>query len=284
MYNSDMVLYFVNSYLSTQLPPENMLDTNCRTDYNKLRHLILIDKNFGKNASIIQEIITQGETVGRIKESFPAVEIAQTDNFKSLLFYYGMLTIAGTRGPMLQLTIPNQVVREQLYGYLADAYRTAGHMDLDVDELNQLMYGMAYSREWESYLQYIATRLKEQSSIREFMEGEAHVKGFLLSYMGMNSYYITMPEYEMNKGFSDFYLIPNLPQLPDMPYSYAIEVKYCPRDAKDAEVEKLLEDARMQLAQYVACPKVQEKKGTTEIIAIALVFRGWDLVKFKQIS
>ena len=34
MYNSDMVLYFVNSYLSTQLPPENMLDTNCRTDYN----------------------------------------------------------------------------------------------------------------------------------------------------------------------------------------------------------------------------------------------------------
>ena len=71
MYNSDMVLYFVNSYLSTQLPPENMLDTNCRTDYNKLRHLILIDKNFGKNASIIQEIITQGETVGRIKESSP---------------------------------------------------------------------------------------------------------------------------------------------------------------------------------------------------------------------
>lgn len=195
-----------------------------------------------------------------------------------------MLTIAGTRGPMLQLTIPNQVVREQLYGYLADAYRTAGHMNLDVDELNQLMYGMAYSREWESYFQYIATRLKEQSSIREFMEGEAHVKGFLLSYMGMNSYYITMPEYEMNKGFSDFYLIPNLPQLPDMPYSYAIKVKYCPRDAKDAEVEKLLEDAGIQLAQYVACPKVQEKKGTTEIIAIALVFRGWDLVKFKQIS
>ena len=150
--------------------------------------------------------------------------------------------------------------------------------------VRKLMYGMAYSREWESYFQYIATRLKEQSSIREFMEGEAHVKGFLLSYMGMNSYYITMPEYEMNKGFSDFYLIPNLPQLPDMPYSYAIEVKYCPRDAKDAEVEKLLEDAGIQLAQYVACPKVQEKKGTTEIIAIALVFRGWDLVKFKQIS
>lgn len=93
-----------------------------------------------------------------------------------------------------------------------------------------------------------------------------------------------MPEYEMNKGFSDFYMIPNLPQLPDMPYSYAIEVKYCHRDSKDAEVEQLLEDAKVQLARYAACPKVQAGKGTTKIVAIALVFRGWDLVKFVRVN
>ncbi len=120
--------------------------------------------------------------------------------------------------------------------------------------------------------------------IREFMEGEAHVKGFLLSYMGMNSYYMTFPEYEMNKGFSDFFMQPNLYQLPDMPYSYVIEVKYCPRDADDAEIEKLLEDAKVQLNRYVECPKVQEGKGTTEVIKIALVFRGWDLEKFVRVT
>lgn len=283
MYNSDMVLYFINSYLSRKNPPEQMLDSNVRTDYNKLRHLIKVDKSFGKNASVIQEIITQGGTFGMIKDSFPAVEIAKTDNFKSLLFYYGMLTVSGSKGPMLQFSIPNQVVREQLYGYLADAYRSAGHLDLDVDELNQLMYGMAYLLEWENYFRYIADQLKAQSSIREFMEGEAHVKGFLLSYMGLNSYYMTFPEYEMNKGFSDFYMQPNLAQLPDMPYSYAIEVKYCHRDAGDAEMEKLLEDARGQLTRYAECPKVQAGKGTTEVIKIALVFRGWDLVRFVRI-
>lgn len=284
LYNSDMVLYFVNTYLSHKMPPRNMIDSNVRTDYNKLRHLIRVDKSFGKNASVIQEVITKGGTFGIIKDSFPAVEIAKTDNFKSLLFYYGMLTISGSRGPMLQFSIPNQVVREQLYGYLADAYRSAGHLDLDVDELNQLMYGMAYLCEWENYFQYIADQLKAQSSIREFMEGEAHVKGFLLSYMGMNSYYMTFPEYEMNKGFSDFFMQPNLYQLPDMPYSYVIEVKYCPRDAADAEIEKLLEDAQVQLTRYAECPKVQEGKGTTEVIKIALVFRGWDLEKFVRVT
>lgn len=283
MYNSDMVLYFVNSYLSRKMPPRNMLDSNVRTDYNKLRHLIKVDKSFGKNASVIQEIITLGGTFGVIKDSFPAVEIAKTDNFKSLLFYYGMLTFDHIEMGDLFLGIPNQVVREQLYGYLADVYKDVASLELDVSDLNQLMKRMAYLLEWENYFQYIADQLKAQSSIREFMEGEAHVKGFLLSYMGMNNYYMTFPEYEMNKGFSDFYMQPNLAQLPDMPYSYAIEVKYCHRDASDAENEKLLKDARMQLTRYAECPKVQTGKGTTEVIKIALVFRGWDLEKFIRV-
>lgn len=284
LYNSDMVLYFVNTYLSYKTPPEQMIDSNVRTDYNKLRHLIRVDKSFGKNASVIQEIITKGGTFGKIKDSFPAVEIAKTDNFKSLLFYYGMLTINRVEMGDLFLAIPNQVVREQLYGYLVDVYRDVASMELDVSDLNQLMKRMAYLCEWENYFQYIADQLKAQSSIREFMEGEAHVKGFLLSYMGMNSYYMTFPEYEMNKGFSDFFMQPNLYQLPDMPYSYVIEVKYCSRDAADAEIEKLLEDAKVQLTRYAECPKVQEGKGTTEVIKIALVFRGWDLEKFVRIT
>lgn len=283
MYNSDMVLYFVNTYLSQKMPPRNMIDSNVRTDYNKLRHLIRVDKSFGKNASVIQEIITQGGTFGVVKDSFPAVKIAKTDNFKSLLFYYGMLTIDHVEMGDLFLAIPNQVVREQLYGYLADVYRDAVSLDLDVSNLNQLMKRMAYLGEWENYFQYIADRLKAQSSIREFMEGEAHVKGFLLSYMGMNNYYMTFPEYEMNKGFSDFFMQPNLYQLPDMPYSYAVEVKYCHRDSSDIEIEKLLDDARIQLTRYAECPKVQVGKGTTEVIKIALVFRGWDLERFVRI-
>ena len=57
MYNSDMVLYFMNHYMLNEDIPDNMLDANIRTDYNKLRHLIHVDKTFGENASIVQEIV-----------------------------------------------------------------------------------------------------------------------------------------------------------------------------------------------------------------------------------
>lgn len=283
MYNSDMVLYFVNRYLGDQLAPDQMIDSNCRTDYNKLRHLIQVDRKFGINASVIQEIITTGSTYGIINPAFSAEDMVKPDNFKSLLFYYGMLTIKGARGPRMQLSIPNQVVREQLYDYLAEAYRNTEQMDLNVDELNDLMYGMAYEGEWESYFLYIAAQLKAQSAIREFMEGEAHVKGFILAYMGMNPYYMVQPEYEMNKGYSDFYMQPNLPQLPDMPYSYVVEVKYCARDSKDDLLDELLAEAAAQLDKYARCEKIRQTKGHTELRKLAVVFRGWSLEKFVRV-
>ena len=135
----------------------------------------------------------KGTTTGIIADSFPAEDIIKAENFKSLLYYYGMLTIHGTRGPMNILSIPNQTVREQLYGYMVDIYQQATNLSLDLDKLNFLMYDMAYEGNWKPYFKHIAERLDNQSSIREFIEGEAHVKAFILAYLGLNSYYIARP-------------------------------------------------------------------------------------------
>lgn len=283
MYNSDMVLYFMNRYLLNKRIPTNMLDANIRTDYNKLRHLIHVDKTFGENASVVQEIVEKGATAGIIADSFPAEDIIKAENFKSLLYYYGMLTIHSTRGPMNILSIPNQTVREQLYGYMIDIYQQATDLSLDVDKLNFLMYDMAYEGNWEPYFKHIAERLDNQSSIREFIEGEAHVKAFILAYLGLNSYYIARPEYESNKGYADIFLQPRLLQLPDMAYSYCIEVKYAKRDAADMEIEKLTANAKTQLKQYAASEWILQDKGTTELKSIVLVFKGWKLVKVEEV-
>ena len=40
----------------------------------------------------------------------------------SLLYYFGMTTIAGTSRGKTRFVIPNQVVREQLYTYLLETY------------------------------------------------------------------------------------------------------------------------------------------------------------------
>ncbi len=105
--------------------PRNMVEENIRVDYNKLRMLIRKDKEFAHDASTIQTLVQQGYITGELKTGFPAETIAEPDNFISLLFYFGMLTISGTKRGKTLLTIPNQVVREQLYSYLLDTYNEA---------------------------------------------------------------------------------------------------------------------------------------------------------------
>ena len=277
MYNSDMVLYFLSNYLSLHKPPKNMIDNNIRTDYNKLRHLIRLDKRFGTNASIIQEIVNNGETTAVIKDAFPAEDITKPDNFKSLLYYFGLLSIKGTKRGDTLLGVPNLTVREQLYTYLIEAYREAEVFSIELYKLHDLVKDMAYDGDWRPVFAYFSSELERQSAIREFIEGEAHVKGFLLAYLGLTRTYIIYPEHETNKGYADFYMMPDLIHQPDIAFSYIVEVKYARREASEADIEALRAEAAQQLRRYAADPKVHATKGDTELRLVTLVFKGWEL-------
>ena len=277
MFNSDMVLYFLSTFLRLGTPPKEMIDRNIRTDYNKLRHLIRLDKRFGTNASIIQEIVNNGETTAVIKDAFPAEDIAKPDNFKSLLYYFGLLSIKGTKRGDTLLGVPNLTVREQLYTYLIEAYREADVFSIELYKLHDLVKDMAYDGDWKPVFEYFSSELERQSAIREFIEGEAHVKGFLLAYLGLTRTYIIYPEYEANKGYADFYMMPDLIHQPEIGFSYIVEVKYARRDASETEIEALRAEAAIQLRRYAADPKVHATNGDRKLRLVTLVFKGWKL-------
>ena len=278
MFNSDMALYFLNCYVQQQKPPKTMVDNNIRTDYNKLRHLVQIDKKLGKNTSVIQQVIAEGSVTAGITTSFPAERMADTENFKSLLFYFGLLSIQGTDFGTPILGIPNLTVREQLYTYLVEAYREASLFDLDLTYFSTLVKGMALRGEWEPVFRYFADELERQSAVREFIEGEAHVKGFLLAYLGLTRGYTILPEHESSKGYADFFMMPDLVRQPEIAFSYLVEVKYARRDATEEEMAALKEQAAGQLRRYSQDGKIRKGIGHTRLILLTLVFKGWELV------
>lgn len=278
MFNSDMTLYFLNSYLQQGKAPKTMVDNNIRTDYNKLRHLVQIDKTFGVNASIIQQVVTEGCITANIVTAFPAEKMTDTENFKSLLFYFGLLSIQGTDFGSTILCIPNLTVREQLYTYLIEAYREANIFELNLSSFSTLVKEMALRGDWEPVFRFFARELERQSAIREFIDGEAHIKGFLLAYLGLTQGYIIWPEHESTKGYADFYMMPDLIHQPEIAYSYIVEVKYAKRDASDADIALLKREAAEQLNRYAADEKVMQTKGSTKLERITLVFKGWELV------
>ena len=118
VFNCDMVLYYLRNYMETGEAPEQMIDPNTKTDYGKMKKLLQLDKLDGDRKGIIYEIAQKGDIIGNIEESFPAKMLVDPKIFVSLLFYYGMLTIKGTRGTRLILGIPNNNVRKQYYELL----------------------------------------------------------------------------------------------------------------------------------------------------------------------
>lgn len=105
--------------------------------------LIRKDKEFAHDASIIQTLVSQGYITGELKKGFPAVNITNPDNFISLLYYFGMLSISGTDKGKTKLTIPSQVVREQIYTYLLSTYDEAD-LNFSSYEKNELASALAY--------------------------------------------------------------------------------------------------------------------------------------------
>ena len=283
MYNSNMVLYFVDNYIRNGgYMPRNMVEENIRVDYNKLRMLIRKDKEFAHDASTIQTLVQQGYVTGELKTGFPAETVAEPDNFISLLFYFGMLTISGTKRGKTLLTIPNQVVREQLYSYLLDTYNEA---DLRFDnwEKGKLASAMAYRGDWKAYFDYIAECLHRYSSQRDKQKGEAYVHGFTLAMTAQNRFYRPISEQENQEGYADIFMFPLLDIYKDMLHSYIIELKYAKGKDSDEKVEQLRQEAITQANRYAASETVQKAIGTTTLHKIIVIYQGMKMVVCEEV-
>ena len=297
LYNSDMVLYFVDNYIRRKGElPEKMLDANIRTDYNKLRMLIRKDRGFeqssaqgdtflGKNASIIQHIVETDTITADLKDHFPSESITDPDNFVSLLYYFGMLTIAGKGGLRgVKFRIPNQVVREQMYGYLERAYR---ENDLSIEEWQRrhLMADMAADGAWRPFFDFIAETLRRFSSQRDKQKGEAYVHGFTLAQTCLTDFYLTVSELDagVGGGYADIYLQPRLGVYPDIAHSYVLELKYLPGHATDADVARARAEAINQITRYAEAVAVERTYKPTTLHRLVLLWRGMELAVAEEI-
>ena len=276
MYNSNMVLYFVKNYIQNGKAPRSMLEDNIRIDYEKLRMLIRKDKEFAHDASIIQTLVSQGFITGELKKGFPAVNITNPDNFVSLLYYFGMLTISGTHEGKTKLTIPNMVVREQLYTYLLNTYNDAD-LSFDSYEKSELASALAYRGDWQAYFGYIADCLKRYASQRDKQKGEFFVHGFTLAMTAQNRFYRPISEQDTQDGYVDIFLCPMLEIYSDMKHSYIVELKYAKYKDPETRVEELRREAIEQANRYAETDTVKCAIDATELHKIVVVYKGMEM-------
>lgn len=287
VFNCDMVLYYLRNYIETGESPRQMIDPNTKTDYNKMKKLLQLDKLDGNRKGVIYEIAEQGEIISNLETTFPAETLTNPKMFVSLLFYYGMLTIKGTHGSRLMLGIPNNNVRKQYYEYLLEQYEEKA--SLDTNQLEDYFYDMAYDGKWHDALQFLADSYAKVSSVRDGIEAERNIQGFFMAYLNLNAYYMTAPELELNHGYCDFFLLPDLTHYASK-HCYILELKLIPKKEKgmsqetyEAAIQQQWDAAEVQIKHYAEAPRVEALRQGTQLHKIIMQFEGWKLFRMDEV-
>ena len=278
IYNSDMVLYFIKEYLNEDELPREMIDINIRSDYSKLKTIIYTNKKLNGNFKNLQRLIG-GESIviSNLVQDFSALNLTKEENFKSFLFYLGLVTIQDRR-LKLSLKIPNETVKRIDIDFLKDALEMEKAFVLNTDKLSDLLADFALHGDIEVF-KYLATQIKENTGIRDYISSEQTVKSMYLAYLSLTPYYVVKSEEELNKGFADILLKPLNPYVE---YVGLVEFKFIKREKNkptSKAIDTIVKKAKKQLDDYKKDELVTEftNRGL-RLQKVVILFWGWEMV------
>ena len=308
IYNTDMVLYYLRESIANGTPPRELIDSNIRIDYGKLRHLLLVNRQIGArpkdagqedvpahvptgeaelngNFDLLRQVVAEERVDVHIRDSFPLKRLTERESFLSLLHYFGLLSIRATVEGRPRLGIPNQTVKRLLFGHLREAFEDIGAFTADLYALEQRIHEMAYRGAWRPVFDHLADAVARQTGVRDYIAGEKVLQGFLAAFLGTTGHFVFHSERELGGGYADICLAPNLASYVDMRHGYVVELKYVKRgERRERAIEEAAEEAVTQLRRYLSDETLGREYPTVRFTGLALVFHGWELVRGEAVA
>ena len=275
IYNTDMILYYIDKLKLNGREPKEMVDINVRTDYRKLKYLVHTNNKLNGNFNALKTLFTQNYIeVDSIKDSFSAFELTKKENFISLLYYLGLITIKELKYGEIVLTIPNQTIKQIIAEFINRMLEETKTFEIDLTEFSKKMRNLAYKNSLEVF-SYLAEKLKENTSIRDLVKQESDIKMFYMTYFSLNRLYAPISELELNQGYADIFLVKS-PNITDEIPNILIEFKFL-KKSDNSDIDKIITQAKKQIQNYQNTKKFRIDK------KIIVIFKGFDLVFCKEV-
>ncbi len=301
--NTTIVLSFFNYLWQTKQFPKTLIDSNLRTDYAKIRHLITVNDRLNGNFHVLENLLAGGALVEPLVESFQARELSKKENFTSLLYWLGITTITGEKFGKMTFGIPNETLKELAAKMIPAAYSDVHKIDERVFDINGGLCDFAEKGEWKGFVGILSGIVKENFAVRDSVEGEKVVQSTLVALLtAAGGPYFVRHERESGGGFYDIALAPQLSRWPEIAHAALIEMKYVKAGDSDPTPEQLAKikaEAIDQLDQYSSDPAliaewhigvagVPPATGTTGVSPVALhrlvlVFHGGDCILKEEV-
>ncbi|MCK4260473.1 MAG: AAA family ATPase [Halanaerobiales bacterium] len=277
VFNSDMILYYLNTYQKTRKPPKDLIDINISSDYSKMQKLFTL-KNQERNYKILERILKGEPQITTITREFSLAKEFTTSDFLSLLFYMGFLTIEKEVLTRIKLKVPNYVIKELYFNFFSQILIEPIEPKLETFEIENSIDQIALNGNLDTFIQLIEQTLEDLSN-RDYLNfDEKYVKLIFITFLMLSKLYYVKSEYEANGGYIDIAFFSRIGKKEF--YEGLIELKYIKK--KDYEkkgdqlVAEMVENGKNQLITYSMAKELQEKK---KLLKWVLVFVGEKCVK-----
>ena len=265
IYNSNMCLYFLNSYTELGRIPEQLIDVNIASDYTKLGKMLDLCKG-EERERVIEKTVSGEGIVSEIRQKFnPAMEFTETD-LVSMLYYLGYLTIEGDEVGYPKLKIPNNVMKEIYSDYFLKILREEINIDIN-DNYTEIAREIVLEGKISKIIEMLEKYLKNLSNRDYIKMDEKYIK-LIFFCIAMNlKIFRLKSEMEVQRKYPDILLIP---RERDKGYKgVMIEFKYL-KKGEENKLQEKQKEAREQIKEYGEFEEIKELENIYKYTVVAV--------------
>jgi hypothetical protein len=222
VYNSTLLNYFISNFNYDRCDmPRKMLDVNVASDYRAIMKLFNIGDS-ERNYQILRQLIESGTITGIIKDRYDLNRDFDEDDFITLIYSMGFITIRDEIvGGLYEFEIPNYVIKMLYFNYFAieierrNSFKIKGSIGRI---LTKLLLGdiEPFHNQLSEVIQILSNRDYQGFD-------EKYFQIISLSFFSFAEFYFIESQPEMNNKYPDILLIGRDPRTPN---NYLFELKW----------------------------------------------------------
>jgi len=250
IYNATLVNYFISNFdYDDCTMPTKMLDSNVASDYKAIMKLFTIGDS-EINFTILKGLIENNKIVGVIKDRYDLNREFNEDDFITLIYSMGFITIKNeiTVG-LYAFEIPNYVIKMLYFNYFAIELEKRNSFKLTnstAKVLTKLLLG-----EIKPFQNQLNEVIKVLSNRDHYGFDEKHFQSIVLAFLSFAEYYFIESQPEKNGKYPDILLVGRDEKVPN---NYLFELKWL--KTKDKH-ERITKEAIEQVEGYLKLDKIK---------------------------
>ncbi|MEN8218072.1 MAG: AAA family ATPase [Pseudomonadota bacterium] len=254
LYNPDMVLYFLNEFAYDNEYPETIIDTNIASDYGKIRRLFNLG-TIERNNIILEELIETGVVEGLLTKQFSFEKEFTDDDFISLLFYLGFVTIKEADISLFEFSVPNYVIKGLYWEFFIAANKERYQLEFETVDVRKKLKQLAQYNKVAPFVSLIEKALEILSN-RDFMQfDEKYIKALFVGFASLSNLYFIKSEPEIEQKYPDIMFLYRPPFFPN--YQFLFEIKYLKKTERN-KLEQKRKEAKNQIKGYLDFEEVKQ--------------------------